>query len=588
MGPKQTSDPNTPTKTNWIFEQLRFVDTRARSLYAEQIRALIRLGGLTGVKDSNSLSLQYYILFVDETTTKHFAQFQGMWTHRNDREGEYHEWWGAFRAFLRDCFDKTRAQLNAVAAQAPATIGDEDGDELPPMCPCTPSGGTGGDGGEGRAGRGGRGKGVEKGAGKEEPTRWFPLQPSLVLPPAGKGKGRVEFLGRQPGESGGDSRACLFRAVIIDPDCADNSSRSGVHDDYDVFGTDVRKHLTNIPALSIRALFDTVKRFCAKREPRAMYGCLLEPRQYSAARDETAPAEVEQMARMSGGTYKLSPQDTTQLWSDNSVRAFFSLSTYTPLWVLVILRRDAASGRGDTPPREAQTTFDAVGRVTRATRLPNGGVQTKPNLLASINVIGCQKAQLDCRSRRLKLLADELGFRDFCYPHEADYVPGISEDDHQAQKRQRSLSSDPISEGGEGSDDHSQRKRPRPGSGARVGEHPSVKDGDSSASGTGGHIESANSGDETAPPRATEVPSREPSPDTRTQPDMYRGHHPAVSGNPSTPRRRILIPSMSWFTSLARRAAMVDEAEDGGFRTGEAGSGKGQPDGGCGIGFHEE
>jgi hypothetical protein len=74
----------------------------------------------------------------------------------------------------------------------------------------------------------------------------------------------------------------------------------------------------------------------------------------------------------------------------------------------------------------------------------------------------------------------------------------------------------------------------------------------------------------------------------RTQPDMYRGHHPAVSGNPSTPRRRILIPSMSWFTSLARRAAMVDEAEDGGFRTGEAGSGKGQPDGGWGIGFHEE
>jgi len=69
MGPKQTSDPNTPTKTHRICEQLRFVDTRARSLYTEQIRALIHLGGLTGVKDSNSLSLQYFILFVDETTT---------------------------------------------------------------------------------------------------------------------------------------------------------------------------------------------------------------------------------------------------------------------------------------------------------------------------------------------------------------------------------------------------------------------------------------------------------------------------------------------------------------------------------------
>ena len=94
MGPKR--DPNSPTKTHWIFEQLRFVDTRATLLYAKQIRALIRLCGLTGVKDSNSLSLQHYILFVDETTMKHFAQFQGMWTHRNDWEGEYHAWWGAF------------------------------------------------------------------------------------------------------------------------------------------------------------------------------------------------------------------------------------------------------------------------------------------------------------------------------------------------------------------------------------------------------------------------------------------------------------------------------------------------------------
>jgi hypothetical protein len=73
MGPKQTSNPNTPTKTHWIFQQLRFVDTRMRSLYEEQIRVLIRLGGLTGIKDSNCLSLQYYILFVDETTTKHFT-----------------------------------------------------------------------------------------------------------------------------------------------------------------------------------------------------------------------------------------------------------------------------------------------------------------------------------------------------------------------------------------------------------------------------------------------------------------------------------------------------------------------------------
>ena len=117
----------------------------------------------------------------------------------------------------------------------------------------------------------------------------------------------MEFLGRQPQESSDNSRIWVFQAVIIDPDCMDNSSRSGVHDEYDVFGTDVRKHLTDIPALSIQALFDTVKGFYAKRKLRAMYGCLLEPRQYSAARDKMAPPEVEQIARMLGDMYKLSP-----------------------------------------------------------------------------------------------------------------------------------------------------------------------------------------------------------------------------------------------------------------------------------------
>jgi len=549
MGPKR--NPNTPTKTHWIFEQLRFVDTRARSLYTEQIRALIRLSGLTGVKDSNSLSLQYYILFVDETTMKHFAQFQGMWTHRNDQEAEYHEWWGAFRAFLRDCFDKTRAQLNTIAAQAPAAIGNVGGDGLPPVGPCTPGGGDGGDRGEGHGKRGGRWRGVEEGAGEGEPARWFPLQPSLVLPPAGGGKGTLKFLGRHPGESGDDSRICVFLTVIIDPDCAVNSSRSGVHDEYNVFGTNVRKHLTNIPALSIRALFDAVKGFCAKREPHAMYGCLLEPQQYSAARDKTPPAEVEQMARMSGGTYKLSLQDTAQLWSDNTVRTFFSLSTNSPLWVSVILHRDPASGRGDTPPRKAQTTFDVVGCVIRATNLPNGGVQTNADLLASINVIGRQKAQLDCRSCHLKFLAGQLGFRDFCYPHEVDYVPGMSEDAYRAKNRQRSFSSDPIAEGREGvgsdgSDGHCQRKCPRTsGSPPRAVEVPS--------DGSHGHSQRKRPRTSGSPPCVTEVPSQEPL----------------------TPRRRIVIPGMSWFTR-ARRAAMIDEGKDGGF--GEAGSGKGQPE----------
>jgi len=79
-------------------------------------------------------------------------------------------------------------------------------------------------------------------------------------------------------------------------------------------------------------------------------------------------------------------------------------------------------------------------------------------------------------------------------------------------KRQSSISSDPIADAGEGvgsdgSDGHSQMKCPRTsGSGARVGEQPSMNGGESSMSSTGGHIEFANLGDETVPPCTTEVP----------------------------------------------------------------------------------
>jgi len=76
MGPKPTSNANTPTKTHWIFEQLCFVDTRARSLYAEHIRALIRLCGLT-IKMCVSV---YSIFSVERTSrrgTPHYIGLRG-------------------------------------------------------------------------------------------------------------------------------------------------------------------------------------------------------------------------------------------------------------------------------------------------------------------------------------------------------------------------------------------------------------------------------------------------------------------------------------------------------------------------------
>jgi hypothetical protein len=114
-------------------------------------------------------------------------------------------------------------------------------------------------------------------------------------------------------------------AVIIDPDRCGHSSRNGIHDVYDAFGPTASRTFSNVNSLILLAFFQAVKRLSVDREPRAMYGCLVRPRNPTGTVDENGvPDPVqEQRARNVAQTYMLGEDDTTLLWSDRTVRSFF-------------------------------------------------------------------------------------------------------------------------------------------------------------------------------------------------------------------------------------------------------------------------
>jgi hypothetical protein len=113
-----TNTPATPnvhstmvTKTQRIKATL-LLDGHPKSVLSEHIRAMIRMYGIGGIKDGATEQLFYEILFLDPLTTRHFGRFQRMWEQHNSTAQPYLEWWTQFRAFLRDCLDKTRAGNN--------------------------------------------------------------------------------------------------------------------------------------------------------------------------------------------------------------------------------------------------------------------------------------------------------------------------------------------------------------------------------------------------------------------------------------------------------------------------------------------
>jgi hypothetical protein len=85
---------------------------RIQEFIVEHIRGLIRRYNVCGVKDERTWDLFYGIIFLDPVTIRHFSQFRLMWPHRQSRSSPIREWWGAFRAYMGQIFDKTRDPMN--------------------------------------------------------------------------------------------------------------------------------------------------------------------------------------------------------------------------------------------------------------------------------------------------------------------------------------------------------------------------------------------------------------------------------------------------------------------------------------------
>lgn len=402
---------------------LRFDSTKARALQAEHIRTLIRQSGCTGVKHESAHDLMYTILFGDATTLLHFRQFQGMWEFRtlSATAGDPRaEWWTAFRWFLRDCFSKAKTQIDNSGFTPTKRFSDEAGKGVMPRYATLEEADSqeqrldpSVDKGKGRA------KNSAVAAQDTDALPLWPLPPSINLLPGG---GRSHYSFRDdtpqgtsmPGGSGSGPHA--FMAVIVDPDRCGHSSRNGVHDLYDAFGPAASRIFSNVGSLTLLALFQAVKTLSPDREPRAMYGCLVRPRNPTGTVDVDGIADSvqEQRARDKGQTYVLGEDDTTLLWSDRTVKSFFD-SVERPPWVLVILRRNPTHGRGDTPPRGPQVTLDPEGTVVAAPSLParpRAALDSRRDMIAAIDRVERLRRRMEEELRALDDVASDLGLEE--------------------------------------------------------------------------------------------------------------------------------------------------------------------------------
>jgi len=96
-----------------------------KGFISENIRELIRIYNVCGVKDERAWDLFYDIIFLDPVTTRHFSQFQLMWPHRRSRSSPFREWWAAFRSCMGQMFDKTRDQMDKWRRDNPYAFGDQ-------------------------------------------------------------------------------------------------------------------------------------------------------------------------------------------------------------------------------------------------------------------------------------------------------------------------------------------------------------------------------------------------------------------------------------------------------------------------------
>jgi hypothetical protein len=312
------------TDTERIKEVLKLQNTRIKTLMAEHIRAMIRAYGIGGIKDSAVEAMMYEILFLDPLTVRHFGQFQAMWPHRASKRAQHTEFWDQFRAFLRDCIDKTRAANNFFANVKYLAYQDnaEDFYDSPAIDWPTLQ------------------------ADRIARVQWFP-QPRYRTPPP------IPV---------GPAPLLPLRIFVVDP--AATRYRPPIADEYPLWDRSVVETTVNVASYTMAAVFAAAAVLCQHdRHPRALYGCRLNPRNPADAGypDGNVPPRMEANARLQGATYNLLARDTTQLTSDATVSAWSAAAVgaahHTPTIIAVLARWLGT----DTPPRDVECHFNTLG-----------------------------------------------------------------------------------------------------------------------------------------------------------------------------------------------------------------------------------
>jgi hypothetical protein len=330
------------------------LDGFGKSIMAEQLRAMIRMYGIGGIKDGAIDQLFYEILFLDPLTPRHFGRFQPMWEHRNNTQPPFLEWWTQFQAFVRDCLDKTRASNNRYQEEKWTAYEANDVDFYDSPAFDWPT----------------------LAADAEARARWFP-QPRYRTPPtipahhagrAGSGAARgVSLLG--------------LRIFLINPGTF--AQRPQRADNYPLWSANTVEVTQSVVAYTLPTIFAAVVAVCpVDRHPRVIYGCRLNPRNPEDGEDEDGdiPAAIETQARLTGATYRLQPRDTVQLTSNATVSAWATAAVgaahHTPTVIAILERLRGA----DTLPRDMDVHLNSRSIPMPVHRSPAPPVQAPPPL----------------------------------------------------------------------------------------------------------------------------------------------------------------------------------------------------------------
>ena len=188
---------------------------------------------IAGIKDAGAVDLMFDIMFIDPITVRHFRQFQGIWRYHLLRQKQYKLWWDTFRAFLRDCFDKTRTQMNHYHKENPPDPDTIDSDD-------------------------------------EATDQWFPGTPKMHLPSHKREAPLVITASASPQKKQKRDKLYPFKGCLVKPGDYDGPG------DFPVFHSMVEWFFTGVKDVCLETVFHAVFSLCGSWYLELIMGCLVQ------------------------------------------------------------------------------------------------------------------------------------------------------------------------------------------------------------------------------------------------------------------------------------------------------------------------